>query len=651
MFSTEFSAHSAFLQLLCFTAKLRSVNSPKAAASSKPLRLRRLQLLFPAALILLVSIIIGFFVLSTLSQSQSAIKKQTFDAAQLEAKAFGQRFHQLIHHNLDLLGTVFQSSTDGVTDRILSAVPDALGAVYGSIDPRTKLIIRTSRSLAKTEALARAKVMSSEINLTDSAIAPLLNTLPENKSVFFRFPNENKKPLIAIAKLTGQPPGQDGFIPFAFAIFSAHSFAEEKTSAALTLLFNEAKVLLSTDFNSDYDQNLAEFKDVIGSKSSLTHWIETPKADDVLLQGLVPIDSSLSVAFRTKGSVVLKRNTDLLAKTLLVGAIFMIIAASGAVYFSRNVFQRIVRITQSLSAALASKPVDPLSTAENDEISQLAAEVNRVPEFLGSLKDKHRNEFRSESEKIISAAVQQTLIPPDKFKSAVISIRSHYQPASEFSGDWWGFFGVGQRLCILIGDCTGRGFQSALMTAAVRSCFSVMHKLAVENEEFSYSPGAMLSYANRSVFDTSSGRAAMTLFASVIDFSTGRMTYSSAGHNPPWLFKKAADGSFTSVSLVSRGQRLGEARNVPDFHEEALQISKGDILFLYTDGLIDTLGPAGERFGKMKTRKAVEEGLSKGPEAVVTRLKNDLKQFSQGVHPDDDITFACVEFLPDGKTS
>lgn len=626
------------------------MNSPKASASSKPLRLRRLQLIFPAALILLVSIIVGFFVLSTLSQSQSTIKKQTFDAAQLEARAFGQRFHQLIHHNLDLLGTVFQSSTDSINDRILTTVPDALGSVYGSIDPKTKLIIRTSKAIAKADALAKAKVMSSELNLADTAIAPLLTYLPEAKTLYFRFPNENKKTLIGIAKLTPQPPGSDGFIPFAFAVFSAHSFAEEKTAATLTLLFNEAKVLLSTDFNSDHDLNLAEYKDVLGSKASLTHWIETPKGDDTQLSGMVAIDSSLSVAFRAKGSAVLKKNTESLAKTLFFSVIFIGLTAGLAFYFSRFVFGRISSMSQTLAQSLAGKPVSAISTEGNDEVAALAKEINRVPELLNSLKEKHRDEFRRESEKIISAAVQQTLIPPDRFKSPVISIRSHYQPASEFSGDWWGFFGVGQKLCILIGDCTGRGFQSALMTAAVRSCFSVMHKLAVENEEFSYSPGAMLSYANRSVFDTSSGRAAMTLFASVIDFSTGRMTYASAGHNPPWLFKKNAEGTgYTAISLVSRGQRLGEARNVPDFHEEAMQITKGDMLFLYTDGLIDTLGPNGERFGKMRTRKGVEECLAKGPEAVIARLKGDLQQFSQGVHPDDDVTFACVEFLPDGK--
>lgn len=627
------------------------MNSPKAAASSKPLRLRRLQLIFPAALFLLVSIIVGFFVLSTLSQSQSAIKKQTFDAMQLEAKAFGQRFHQFIHHNLDLLGTVFQSSTESVTERILTVVPESLGAVSGAIDPKTKLMIRTARSTAKTDTLAHAKVMSSELNLSDAAIGPLLSTLSESKTIYFRFPNENRKPLIAIARLSSQPAGPDGFVPFALAVLSANAFAEEKTSSTLSLIFNESKVLLSTDFNLDHDQNLAEFKDVLGSKASLTHWIETPKNDDPLLQGLVGIDTSLSVAFRTKSSAVLKRNTDLLAKILFVAVVFLILTAGLAIYFSRSIFQRIANITDTLLQSIGGKQPPTLSTAENDEIAALAKEVNRLPEILSGLKEKHREEFRNENEKIISAAVQQTLIPPDRFKSQVISIRSHYQPASEFSGDWWGFFGVGQRLCILIGDCTGRGFQSALMTAAVRSCFSIMHKLAVENEEFSYSPGAMLSYANRSVFDTSSGRAAMTLFSSVIDFSTSRMTFSSAGHNPPWLFKKGSDGNYTAVSLVARGQRLGEARNVPDFHEEGLQISKGDILFLYTDGLIDTLGPNGERFGKMRVRKAVEESLSKGPEAVINRLKGDLKQFSQGVHPDDDITFACVEFLPDGKST
>ena len=84
----------------------------------------------------------------------------------------------------------------------------------------------------------------------------------------------------------------------------------------------------------------------------------------------------------------------------------------------------------------------------------------------------------------------------------------------------------------MIADATGHGFPSALITAAARSCFSVMHKLAQEDPEFSFSPAAMLSYANRVIYDASLAKIMMTFFIGVIDFSSGKLTYASAGHNP-----------------------------------------------------------------------------------------------------------------------
>jgi sigma-B regulation protein RsbU (phosphoserine phosphatase) len=90
----------------------------------------------------------------------------------------------------------------------------------------------------------------------------------------------------------------------------------------------------------------------------------------------------------------------------------------------------------------------------------------------------------------------------------------------------------------------------------------------------------------------------MTFFVGVIDLEARTMTYASAGHNPPWLVSGATGPKPKHRSLVASGQRLGEAREVHEFEEKTVPLTEGDILFLYTDGLMEGRDLSGEMYGK-----------------------------------------------------
>jgi sigma-B regulation protein RsbU (phosphoserine phosphatase) len=199
----------------------------------------------------------------------------------------------------------------------------------------------------------------------------------------------------------------------------------------------------------------------------------------------------------------------------------------------------------------------------------------------------------------------------------------------------------------MISDATGHGLPSALITAAARSCFSVMHKLAQEDPDFTFSPSAMLSYANRVIYDTAMGQIMMTFFVGVVDFKQKTLTYSSAGHNPPWLFKHEG-GNYTLKSLAAVGQRLGESRDAPPFEEKSMSIDPKDILFLYTDGLTEGKDAGGEMYGKKRVRKMVEANLSAGPETVVKNLIADFLKHNGEKPLDDDVTIATAMILGTG---
>jgi len=169
-----------------------------------------------------------------------------------------------------------------------------------------------------------------------------------------------------------------------------------------------------------------------------------------------------------------------------------------------------------------------------------------------------------------------------------------------------------------------------------------MHKLAQEDPDFSFSPGAMLAFANRVVNEAASGQIMMTFFAAVLDFDQMKLTYSSAGHNPPWLFRSVSESKPQLVSLTSDGPRVGETRDVGPYSEKTVDFSNGDILFMYTDGLTEGKNLQGDMFGKKRVRKNVESLVKLGPRAVVEGLMKDFLEHNSGKDLDDDVTLAVA---------
>lgn len=169
--------------------------------------------------------------------------------------------------------------------------------------------------------------------------------------------------------------------------------------------------------------------------------------------------------------------------------------------------------------------------------------------------------------------------------------------------------------------------------------------MAQENPEMSFSPKTMLAYANKAIYEASAGKIMMTFFAAVMDFSHMTLSYSSAGHNPPWLFTKTASGGYEMKSLIAKGIRLGELPNMRDFEEHSLDLRPNDLLFMYTDGVTEGRNQLGAMFGKKALRKVVEASLVGGPELVISNISKEFKKHNEGKPLDDDITLAAVQVL------
>jgi sigma-B regulation protein RsbU (phosphoserine phosphatase) len=119
------------------------------------------------------------------------------------------------------------------------------------------------------------------------------------------------------------------------------------------------------------------------------------------------------------------------------------------------------------------------------------------------------------------------------------------------------------------------------------------------------------------------------------------MTYANAGHNHPYLFRPR-DGFCTE--LDADGLILGVRRDVV-FEEKIIQLQKGDILLLYTDGITEASNPSGEFFGTERLCSIMGKMKNEPPEGIVDIILKHVNEFTGLQAAMDDISMIVMKVI------
>jgi len=251
---------------------------------------------------------------------------------------------------------------------------------------------------------------------------------------------------------------------------------------------------------------------------------------------------------------------------------------------------------------------------------------------------------KSELKGQLSAArlVQTALIPDERETDlAGFSIEQHFESADEAGGDWYQYHHdeANKRLYVFIADVTGHGVSASILTGLT---YGAIHGLFAEIENWTEQPSmeVMLNKITCTVDRTISmisgktNRSMTALFVG-FDLESGDGLIVSAGHPWPFIMK---DGSFES--LVTKGKMLGYGiakENKPT----PFRLDEGEILFLYTDGLIENQGPDGECLRPRNLQRILNDNLSKP--GIKAKLLNQCSLIWQEQPPGDDCTFIVIK--------
>jgi serine phosphatase RsbU (regulator of sigma subunit) len=261
---------------------------------------------------------------------------------------------------------------------------------------------------------------------------------------------------------------------------------------------------------------------------------------------------------------------------------------------------------------------------------------NRVSKkrFLARWRREHhraRERLRMREEIDTARRVQLSMLPQAPPAVEWLEFAAASLPATEVGGDYYDYFRLGpSQVALVIGDVAGHGLASGLLLSGVRSCLYIL-------EDQLASPAQVLERLSPMVRRTTDRRMYVTLLEAVLDREAATLTVASAGHPP--LLRRGSDG----WEDVGKG-----APPLGTFHEahyeaETRPLNAGDILVLYTDGLMKARDGAGQEYGRDRLVRALDRaGKGARAEEIREAALSDLALFRGGAETEDDITLVVV---------
>jgi sigma-B regulation protein RsbU (phosphoserine phosphatase) len=222
------------------------------------------------------------------------------------------------------------------------------------------------------------------------------------------------------------------------------------------------------------------------------------------------------------------------------------------------------------------------------------AELQKAYKIIETQKDRMEDELN------VAHGIQMSMVPqtfppfPDRDE---FSIHAALHPAREVGGDFYDFFFIDEnRLCLCIGDVSGKGVPAALFMAVTRTLIK-----ARASEDTS--TASILTRVNDEISRDNKAYMFVTLFVGILDTVTGEMIYTNAGHNPTYI--RNADGNLERLDTL-HGPVVGAKEGLA-YKEDRIRVAKGDTILMYTDGVTEARNPEKEFFEEQRLKELLSE--------------------------------------------
>jgi phosphoserine phosphatase RsbU/P len=235
--------------------------------------------------------------------------------------------------------------------------------------------------------------------------------------------------------------------------------------------------------------------------------------------------------------------------------------------------------------------------------------------------------------------LQLKLLPPPSVLGGLADVVVRCRPAESVGGDFYNLLRVhGDRLGVMIGDVSTHGFSAALIMALVMAAAGI-------HAETAETPSAVLRRLEESLADElQETEMFLSLFYALIDPAGERLVYANAGH-PHAFVVDGRTGESERLGSTRPPLGLGQTHGADGAHRwrRADGDAEGDLLCLFTDGIVDALSERGERYGEERVLVHARNLRRRPTREILEAIFTDLAAFTGGAPATDDRTLLLLK--------
>lgn len=272
------------------------------------------------------------------------------------------------------------------------------------------------------------------------------------------------------------------------------------------------------------------------------------------------------------------------------------------------------------------------------KMAYAASELAAAHEIVKLHKDRMQEELN------IGREIQMSMVPltfPAFPERDEFSVHATLQPAREVGGDFYDFFFIDDsRFCFCIGDVAGKGVPAALFMAVTQT-------LIKSRAGSDTSTASILTHVNNELSQSNKESMFVTVFIAILNITTGEVTYTNAGHNPPYVKRDGGE-------LLRLGERHGPVLGAVEglaYSEARVVMYPEDLFLLYTDGVTEAFSNNGELFSEKRLCDVLNSMQQNSAESLVDETVTAVHAFENGAEQADDITVLAVQFAGADKAT
>lgn len=257
---------------------------------------------------------------------------------------------------------------------------------------------------------------------------------------------------------------------------------------------------------------------------------------------------------------------------------------------------------------------------------------NAIINYLDKIEESAKEKEKINAELHIASRIQLESLPRENMNEKDVMINASITSAKEVGGDFYDYFHIDDnKIAIIISDVSGKGIPASLFMMRGKEliksklladksleevCFEVNNELLVNNEAGLF----------------------ITSFIGVIDLAKKEMNYVSAGHENPFIINDKVEQMKCHSNFILGG--------INDFKykSETIKFQDEDRLFLFTDGLNESINRDNEEFGYQRIKASLEKNMHEDNQTIINNMAKELVEFASGLEQFDDVTMLLVKF-------